>query len=140
MKILMTIRGDYVAPRFDSAAEVLIATCYDHQLLEEPRSIILDHVSAERICDIALKENISTLICGGIEEQHYQFLVWKHIKVFENVIGPHDVVLQAVIENQLTAGSLFAGGNHLGGYAHEYRTDLDITNSAFTFRVFRRHG
>jgi len=109
LKILLTIRGDYVAPRFDCAAEVLIATCYDHQLLEEPRSIILDHVSAERICDIALKENIGMLICGGIEEQHYQFLVWKHIKVFDGIVGPYDPVLHAAIEGHLTAGSLFPG-------------------------------
>nr|WP_320012296.1 hypothetical protein [uncultured Desulfobulbus sp.] len=109
MKILMTIRGDYVAPRFDCAAEVLIATCYDHQLLEEPRSIILDHVSAERICDIALKENISILICGGIEEQHYQFLVWKKIQVFDGVVGLHEVVLQAAMEGRLSAGNLFPG-------------------------------
>lgn len=106
---MITTRGDFVAPRFDLSPEVIIATCYDQQLLEEPRSIILSDVSAELICDVALRENISIVICGGIEEQHYQFLSWKKIIVIDAVIGSYLDVLKMVIKNTLKPGTILPG-------------------------------
>ncbi len=115
MKILITIRGDYVAPRFDLCAEVMVAACYDQQLLDEPRAIILEHMSAEVICDLALKENISMLVCGGIEEQHYQFLTWKGIQVIDGVIGHHDTVLKEAVEGVLRPHTVFKEEHTWGG-------------------------
>lgn len=109
MKIMITTRGDFVSPRFDMSSEVIIATCYDQQLLEEPHSLVLSNVSAESICDLVLKENISVVVCGGIEEQHYQFLTWKKIMVFDAVIGPHAEVLKLVLDNSLKPGSILSG-------------------------------
>lgn len=109
MKVMITTRGDFVSPRFDLSPEVLIATYYDQELLEEPRSIIVSDVSAEIICDLALKENVATVICGGIEEQHYQFLTWKKITVIDAVIGPYVDVLQAAINNTLKSGAILPG-------------------------------
>ena len=80
MRIMVKPRSDFVSPRFDKSLEVIIATCYDQQLLEEPHSLVLSNVTAEVICDLALKEKIDIVICGGIEEQHYQFLIWKKIR------------------------------------------------------------
>lgn len=104
MKIMITTRGDYVSPRFDLSPEVIIATYYDRQLLEEPRSIIISDVSAEILCELALQENIATVICGGIEEQYYQFLTWKKIKVIDGVVGPHDAILRLAVNNTLQPG------------------------------------
>lgn len=109
MKVMITTRGDFVSPRFDLSPEVLIATYYDQELLEEPRSIIVSDVSAEIICDLALKENVATVICGGIEEQHYQFLTWKKIKVIDGVIGPYVDVLQAAMNNVLEPRTILPG-------------------------------
>ncbi|MCP3887651.1 MAG: hypothetical protein GY702_02100 [Desulfobulbaceae bacterium] len=109
MKIMMTTRGDFISPRFDMSSEVIIATCYDQQLLEEPHSLILSNVSAELICDLVLKEKISALVCGGIKEEHYQFLIWKKIEVFDYVIGPHAEVLKLVMDNSLTSGTILPG-------------------------------
>ncbi len=114
MKILMTICGDYISPRFDCTAEVIIATYYNRQLLEESRSIILDHISAERVCDIVLKEQVACIICGGIAEKHYQFLTWKKVQVIDGVIGPHKDVLEAAMEGNLAAGMIFPGVTALG--------------------------
>lgn len=109
MKIVMTVRGEYIAPRFDYTTEVIIVTCYDGQLLEEPRSIILENVSAERICDLTLKENADLVVCGGIEEKHYQFLTWKKIKVIDGVIGPYLDVVDAAMEGTLCPQTIFPG-------------------------------
>ena len=106
MKIMMTVRGDCIAPRFDLSSEVMIATCYDNTLLEEPQSLLISRVSAEALCELALKENVSIVICGGIEEQHYQFLSWKKIRVIDSVIGPHEAVLRLAMENKLEEGTI----------------------------------
>lgn len=112
--MLITVRGDLVAPRFDLAAEVLIATCYDQQLLEDPRSIILSEFSAEKLCDLVLKENIGVVVCGAIEEKYYQFLTWKKISVIDSVIGPHKNAMELAVINTLASGSILPGASLSG--------------------------
>lgn len=109
MKIMITTRGDFVSPRIDLSPEVIIAAYYDRQLLEEPRSIIVSDVSAEVICELALQENIATVVCGGIEEQYYQFLTWKKIMVIDGVVGPYDDVLRMAVNNTLQPGIILPG-------------------------------
>ncbi|WP_028583659.1 NifB/NifX family molybdenum-iron cluster-binding protein [Desulfogranum mediterraneum] len=114
MKILVTIRGNFVSPRFDLTGEVMVVSCYNRKLLEEPRSIILSEFSAEQLCDLALKENVGIVVCGGIEEQHYRFLTWKKIKVIDSVIGPYPTVIQLVAEGALQAGTILPGTTSCG--------------------------
>lgn len=109
MKVMITTRGDFVSPRFDLSAEVIIATYYDRQLMEEPRSLLLAEVSAEILCDLALKEKVATVVCGGIEEEHYQFLVWKKITVIDSIIGGYLGVLQLITDNTLTPNTILPG-------------------------------
>jgi predicted Fe-Mo cluster-binding NifX family protein len=109
MKIMISTRGDFVSPRFDLSSEVIIATCYDYQLMEEPRSLILADISAEVLCDLALKENVAVIVCGGIEEEHYQFLIWKKITVIDAVIGPYADALKLVLNNKLKSGTILPG-------------------------------
>ena len=47
MKILITAQGDFVAPRFDLTAEVVIATVESGVLAGKPRTIIMDRPSPE---------------------------------------------------------------------------------------------
>lgn len=109
MKIMITTRGDFVSPRFDMSSEVIIATFYDQQLLEEPHTLVLSNVSGELLCDLALKEDVDFVVCGGIESEHYDFLTWKKITVYDSVIGPHADVLKLAMDNGLKAGSILAG-------------------------------
>lgn len=109
MKIMITTRGGFVSPRIDLSPEVIIATSYDNKLLEEPRSIIVSDVSAEIICELALQEDVATVICGGIEDQYYQFLTWKNIKVIDGVVGPLDDVLRLAVNDSLQPGVILPG-------------------------------
>jgi len=106
---MISTRGDFVSPRFDLSSEVTIATCYDQQLMEEPRTLILSEISAEILCDLALKENVAIIICGGIQEEHYQFLTWKKITVIDAVVGPYADALRLAMENQLQSGTILPG-------------------------------
>ncbi|MGW8195320.1 MAG: NifB/NifX family molybdenum-iron cluster-binding protein [Desulforhopalus sp.] len=109
MKVMITVRGDFVSPRFDMSSEVIIAAYYDRRLLEEPHSLILSDVSAEMICNLALREDIGVVICGGIEDQHHKFLTWRKITVIDSVIGPHVDALELVLQDKLSSNTILAG-------------------------------
>ncbi len=108
MKVLITVQDDFIAPRFDLCPEVIIAAYYDQQLLEEPHSIIISRVTAESICNLATKEHVQTVICCGIEEQHYQYLKWKKIRVIDSVIGSVTDTLEALLDNKLLPGTILS--------------------------------
>jgi len=106
IKILITAQGDFVAQRFDLAAEVVIAIVENGQLKSGPRAIIMDRPSAEDLCNMIMEENIDLVICGGIEDRHYQFLTWKKIQVIDFVIGDYESVLKKAISGELRPGEL----------------------------------
>jgi predicted Fe-Mo cluster-binding NifX family protein len=53
-----------------------------------------------------MEENISVVICGGIEDRHYQFLTWKKIRVIDYVIGDHETALKRFLAGELQPGDL----------------------------------
>lgn len=106
VKILITTQRDFVAQRFDLAAEVVIATVENGKPIGKPRAIIMDRPSPEDLCNMIMEENIAIVICGGIEDRHYQFLTWKKIQVIDYVIGDYESALQKVIAGELHPGDL----------------------------------
>jgi predicted Fe-Mo cluster-binding NifX family protein len=106
MKILITVQGDFVAQRFDLAAEVVIVTVVNGEPAGKPRAIIMDRPSPEDLCNMIMEENINLVVCGGIEERYYQFLTWKKIRVIDYVIGDHEAVLSRFLAGELQPGDL----------------------------------
>jgi predicted Fe-Mo cluster-binding NifX family protein len=111
MKILVTIEKSEVAPRFDQTSEILITETAGEKIVGEPRIILLPGTSGEDICGLVTKENISLVICGGIEETHYQYLKWKKIKVIDGVIGPYEQALNFAIAQNLKPGMILPGAS-----------------------------
>lgn len=109
MKILITIEKNEIAPRFDLTSEILIAETDGQKVTGDPRIILLPGTSGEDICGLAIKENISLVICGGIEETHYEYLRWKKIKVIDGVIGPYEQAIQAAMTDNLKPGMILPG-------------------------------
>ena len=114
MKILITIQTNEVAPRFDQTSEILITETQGEKITGEPRIILLPGTSGEDICSLATKENIALVICGGIEETHYQYLKWKKIKVIDGVIGPYEQALNFALANNLKPGAILPGASIYG--------------------------
>jgi predicted Fe-Mo cluster-binding NifX family protein len=118
MKILITLQGDHVAPRFDLCTEVLIATSDEQgKIRGEPRTMLLPGPSSDELCNLIIREEISLVICGGIEETHFQYLVWKKITVIDRIIGSREKVLDLALANRLQTGSIFT--EREAGAAHE---------------------
>jgi predicted Fe-Mo cluster-binding NifX family protein len=67
----------------------------------EERVLVLPKSSAEQLCQLILTEEVQTVICGGIEEEYYQYLTWKQVHILDSVIGDWHHVFQAFKEGRL---------------------------------------
>lgn len=105
-RILIPLWGDDVAPRFDTAQEVLIAVVEEDGRISDKRVVILPEASAEGLCNLILTERIDEVICCGIEEEYYQYLVWKKVRVIDSVAGPSAAVLERAAAGRLASGEI----------------------------------
>jgi len=103
-KVLIPLLGDDVAPRFDLAPEALIAVFRPGMGLIEERTIILPEASAESLCHLVLTEKVDMVVCCGIEDEYYQYLTWKKLKVIDSVMGPYNRVLDRVMKGNICNG------------------------------------
>jgi hypothetical protein len=106
VSLLVPLLGDEVAPRFDLATEVLIARARRGRLAGEPRVVLLPGPSADELCSLVLEEGITDVVCGGIEDAHFQYLAWKKVRVVDRVIGSWEGVLRLFLTNELRAGTV----------------------------------
>ena len=105
-KILVTILESDVAPRFDLAPEVLISSIGEDGSVEQEKTIVLAHESAEDLCQLILTEEVNVVICGGIEEEFFQYLNWKKVRILDSVMGPWERALERFRAGQLEAGAI----------------------------------
>jgi hypothetical protein len=106
VSLLVPLLGEMVAPRFDLATEVLIARARKGRLTGEPRVVLLPGPSADALCSLVLEEAITDVVCGGIEDAHYQYLAWKKVRVVDRVIGAWEGVLRLFLANELRPGTV----------------------------------
>lgn len=105
-KILIPLYVDQVAPRFDLATEVSIVSMADDGRTIEKKTVVLPRASAEELCHLVLLEKIETVVCGGIEDQHYQYLKWKNVNVVDSVIGSYKNVIKQLESGKLSPGDI----------------------------------
>lgn len=108
-RILIPLWGDDVAPRFDTAQEVLIAVVQDDGRISDRRVVILPEASAEGLCNLILTERVDEVICCGIEDEYYQYLAWKKVGVIDSVAGPSAAVLEKAAAGRLESGEMLVG-------------------------------
>ena len=105
-KILIPLYGNDVAPRFDLATEALITRGDGLQAGREEKIVVLPQASAEQICNLILTEGVEVVICSGIEEEYYQYLIWKRVQVFDSVIGTWESALARFYRGTLRPGDI----------------------------------
>lgn len=108
MKMLIPLYDDEVAPRFDFATEVLIVELDDEYNPVAEKNVVLPQASAEDLCQLILQEDISLVVCGAIEEEYYQYLRWKKIRVVDSVVGHHKEVVRCLKEGGPAEGAILS--------------------------------
>lgn len=109
----MPIQGDFVAPRFDLATEVYVARFEDGKVVGAPKTIIMEKPSDEELCHMIIEEHITDVICGGIEEIHYKFLVWKKIQVKDGIMAGWEKAFQLLLAGALKQGDILLDENEI---------------------------
>ena len=132
-KVLICLYGNEVTPRFDLATEVLIAFIGDDGKVQGKKVVVLPKASAETICHMVLTESIQVVICGGIEEEYYQYLTWKRVKVLDSVIGDSGEALER-------SGCRPAPGGRYPGRARRLGLSLYPGASWFTVIGYAHHS
>lgn len=105
-KILIPLYENDVAPRFDLATEVLIVTGIGKTGSGDKKMMVLPRASADQLCHLIITEGIHTVICGGIEDDYYQYLTWKRINVIDSVVGSSQLALKRYAEESLKPGDI----------------------------------
>ena len=105
-KILITLLESTIAPRFDMTTEVLIASVGKDGTIEDNKTIVLAHESAEDLCQLILTEDVDVVICGGIEDEFLEYLVWKKVQVLDSVMGPWERALECFRAGKLKTGTI----------------------------------
>jgi len=116
-KVLVALSGADVSPRFDLTTEVLIARVLPDGTVTARRTVVLPHPSAEDLCHLVITEEVSAVICGGIEDEFHEYLTWKKVRVLDTVMGSSEHALA-----QFAAGELRPEAN-LFRTAAEERAD-----------------
>ncbi|HBH28339.1 MAG: hypothetical protein N839_0016830 [Desulfofustis sp. PB-SRB1] len=114
-KVLIPLYDAEVAPRFDLASEAVIVTLDQQRKKLEEKLVVLPQVSAEKLCHLILTEGVTTVICCGIEEEYYQYLVWKRIEVFDSIIGMWEEALKRYANAKLSPGDIVDHTTDQGG-------------------------
>lgn len=112
-KILVTLYRDEVAPRFDLCTEVLLVHLDADGAELRRQDLVLAHSGADELCDLILDREVSAVITGAIEDEHYHYLRWKRVEVVDAVAGPAEEALARYLAGELSCGDiLFAGRGH----------------------------
>ena len=107
-KILIPLHENDVAPRFDLATEVVIAAGEDIADSKEHKMVVLPRASADQLCHLAITEKVQVVICGGIEDTYYRYLIWKGIEVVDSVIGSSRTALKHYLDGNLKPGDILS--------------------------------
>ena len=105
-KVLITIWENNIAPRFDLTTEVLIVHLEDDGSITNRKTMVLAHESTEDLCQLILGEEVGVVVCGGIEEELFDYLTWKKVKVIDSVMGPWESALDRLGEGKLKHGKI----------------------------------
>jgi predicted Fe-Mo cluster-binding NifX family protein len=105
-RVLVTLRDEYVSPRFDLATEVLLVDLAEDGEELTRRLVVLQEASAESLCQFVISNGIDELICGAIEEEFHQYLTWKKVRVLDSVVAEWETALAAHREGSLSEGDV----------------------------------
>ena len=72
----------------------------------DKRMVVLPRASADQLCHLIVTEGIGTVICSGIEDDYYQYLVWKRIEVIDSVIRSSEAALERFAQGTLKPGKI----------------------------------
>lgn len=109
MKLMIVISNTDVAPRFDLTVEAVIVEMEKNVPVGKPRVLLISEPSGDELCALAVNEGVNTVICGGIDDVHFEYLAWKKIMVIDGIVGPYEQSLELFSSNRLEPNAILPG-------------------------------
>jgi predicted Fe-Mo cluster-binding NifX family protein len=100
-RILLAIDDERVAARFDRTTEVVVATVRASGELEKERTVVLPRAAPDELCHLVITEGVDVVVCDGIEEEYFDYLTWKRVRVIDSVMGPWREALHRACRGRL---------------------------------------
>ena len=104
MNIAIPVYENRVMPRFGCTREMIIVSVEDGKIISNKQLTITLQADILRL---AVSEQVSVLICGGIHPRFQQILQEQNIELVWGVVGEWQEVLQAYLEGTLQTNPTF---------------------------------
>ena len=105
-RVLIPLHGDMIAPRFDLATEIWLGVLDERGHVAEQRILVLPGASGEELCNMVVHEDVGTVVCCGIEQDYYDYLTWKKVRVVDSVIADWERAVEALGRDELKPGDV----------------------------------
>ena len=114
MNVAVALYETRVSPRFDCAAEFLIARTQDGRLLDRTTLSARHWTGAQRVTRL-VELGVDTLICGAIDMPSQRQLSLNNIELYPWITGQAQDALQCLLNGKLCSGAMTAPGGRCCG-------------------------
>lgn len=127
MKVLITVWNGRVSPVFDVAKDALFVE------IEEKKVVLQKTVSLGSGCNmdkvtVLLNERIDVLVCGAVSRRVEVDLMEKGVLVYSFISGETEEIINALLENRLSAMNFAMPGCGLGRRMGRYKRKKVFNN------------
>lgn len=106
MNIAIPIYGNRVMPRFGYTRKMMVATVEDGRIVSSKQVTVTPEMFFALPAVLAA-EQVSVLICGGIDPRFQQAILGRNIQLVWGIIGEWQDVLQAYLNGTLQTNPSF---------------------------------
>jgi predicted Fe-Mo cluster-binding NifX family protein len=104
MKVAMPHYKDEIAPCFEATANITIFTIRQNRVIDRTCFNLQSREALDRV-RLLRDQEVTTLICGGLQSAFEDLLRASGIRVFSWVSGGMDDLLNLFLEGQLVSGA-----------------------------------
>lgn len=115
MKIAIPLFGKRVSPRFDCAAQFLILTVKNGNIVQRENLLLKEKVLRERIKRLS-EIQVDTLICSGIDSYSEEQLFFHGMRVLSWITGEVEDVIRCFLEGNLKPGMMMGADGRCCGH------------------------
>jgi len=120
MKVLITVWNGRVSPVFDVAKDALLVEIEEKKVLSQKTVTLGSGCNMDKV-SVLLKERIDVLVCGAVSRRVEVDLMEKGVFVYSFISGETGEIINALLENRLSAMNFAMPGCRLGRKMGKYK-------------------
>lgn len=120
MKVLITVWNGRVSPVFDVAKDALLVEIEEKKVLLQKTVTLGSGCNMDKVTFL-LNERIDVLVCGAVSRRVEVDLMEKGVFVYSFISGETGEIINALLENRLSAMNFAMPGCRLGERCRSYK-------------------